>query len=299
MDPFIYSWQLGSVRAFFSTTSNMSSSSTLPAPFFIRVLQRSGPGRWCLSCGDSCVALTINGFCDDCADVEAEAVGDVICPQCHKFFTLENGCTDSEHRRIQINLRADRGSPLTEDDRDSYDGGYDTAVMAEVVDHLESVAGPRTCHGCHKEYLLKEADTGYMGNLCYECDPEDEPADGESVCDCNWLEACEKCRPYDEDADDRSVCKCADWRDEAEQRCDHCQRYLNDKAEYEIWCGVPEPSCSCDGSGRMCDFCAEEYEEPCRSCGVPSQLWTDEKHCRQCFVNLHGSEFPRRIELVD
>jgi uncharacterized Zn finger protein (UPF0148 family) len=108
----------------------------------------------CISCGDSCALLTINGFCDDCADVEEQAVGDVICPLCHKFFTLENGCTDSEHRRIQINLRADRGSPMTEDDRDSYDGGYDTAVMAEVVDHLESVEGPRTCHGCHKQYLL-------------------------------------------------------------------------------------------------------------------------------------------------
>ena len=192
------------------------------------------------------------------------------------FFTLENGCTHSEHRRIQINLRADRGSPMTEDDRDSYDGGYDTGVMAEVVDHLESVDGPRTCHGCHKQYLLKEADTGYMGNLCYECDPEDEPASPQSVCEC------------------------ANFSPGYEQPCDHCQRYLADQAEYDIWCGVPEPQCSCNReTGLMCYLCAEEYDEPCRSCGVNSQLWTDEKHCRQCFINLHGYEFPRTIEVVD
>ena len=255
----------------------MSSPSTLPAPFFIRIPSNASMAAGeCISCGDSCALLTINGFCEDCADVEEQAVGDVICPLCHKFFTLENGCTDSEHRRIQINLRADRGSPMTEDDRDSYDGGYDTAVMAAVVDHLESVEGPRTCHGCHKQYLLKEADTGYMGNLCYECDPEDEPTDN------------------------RSVCECADFSPGYEQPCDHCQRYLNDQAEYDIWCGVPEPSCSCNPeTGLMCDFCAEEYAEPCRSCGVNSQLWTDGKHCRQCFVHLHGDEFPRTIEVVD
>jgi hypothetical protein len=28
-------------------------------------------------------------------------------------------------------------------------------------------------------------------------------------------------------------------------------------------------------------------------------LWTDGKHCRQCFVHLHGDEFPRTIEVVD
>jgi hypothetical protein len=42
----------------------------------------------------------------------------------------------------------------------------------------------------------------------------------------------------------------------------------------------------------MCNFCAEEYAEPCRSCGVNSQLWTDEKHCHPCFVKLYGNKFP-------
>ena len=42
----------------------------------------------------------------------------------------------------------------------------------------------------------------------------------------------------------------------------------------------------------MCDLCAEEYAEPCRGCGIPSQLWTDNTYCRKCYVERHGDEFP-------
>jgi len=59
------------------------------------------------------------------------------------------------------------------------------------------------------------------------------------------------------------------------------------------------PHCTCDGSGRMCDLCAEEYAEPCRGCGVPSQLWTDNTYCRACFVARHGDEFPKTVRVSD
>lgn len=305
----------------FSTTSNMSSPSTLPAPFFIRIPSNvSMAAEECLSCGDNGVGLTINGFCDDCADVEEQAVGDLICPHCHKFFTMENGCPHSEHRRIQINLRADAGLQISDDDSDSYDGGYDTAVMAAAVEHIRpdphecevcketkapwyGMAGwlcdecfkhtqrhnsrcdetrencccsqvllyvaqfqderQRHCGGCRELYYLKKEDIGYEGDFCYECDPDEER---ESVCEC----------------------------DGSGQPCDHCQRYLDDKAEYEVWCGVDEsPRCTCNReTGLMCDMCSGEYKEPCRTCGVNSHLWTDEKHCHPCFVKLYGNKFP-------
>jgi hypothetical protein len=38
----------------------------------------------------------------------------------------------------------------------------------------------------------------------------------------------------------------------------------------------------------MCDFCAEEYAEPCRGCGVPCQLWVDETYCRDCHRERYG-----------
>jgi len=82
------------------------------------------------------------------------------------------------------------------------------------------------------------------------------------------------------------------WSDDGTRICD-------DEAEYDIWCGVPEPRCTCDGSGRMCDHCAEEYAEPCRGCGVPSQLWTDNTYCRACFVARHGDEFPKTVRVSE
>lgn len=87
--------------------------------------------------------------------------------------------------------------------------------------------------------------------------------------------------------------------------------------------------CTCNReTGLMCGFCSEDYKEPCWgcepthvcsgewdyelgyrvcdnsddedcpqhepqcTCGVSSHLWTDEKHCRKCYVKLHGDEFP-------
>jgi len=49
----------------------------------------------------------------------------------------------------------------------------------------------------------------------------------------------------------------------------------------------------------MCDYCAEEYAEPCRGCGVPSQLWTDNTYCRKCYVERYGDEFPKTVRVSD
>lgn len=51
--------------------------------------------------------------------------------------------------------------------------------------------------------------------------------------------------------------------------------------------------CTCDPySSLMCPTCADEYAEPCRGCGESSQLWTDNKYCRSCYVTRYGYAFP-------
>jgi hypothetical protein len=60
-----------------------------------------------------------------------------------------------------------------------------------------------------------------------------------------------------------------------------------------------EPHCTCDDSGRMCDFCSEEYKELCRGCGEYSHLWVDDMYCRSCYVDRHGYEFPPKVRVSD
>jgi hypothetical protein len=133
---------------------------------------------------------------------------------------------------------------------------------------------------------------------------------------------CAKCQQKRDD-----VCMC----DGGDEPCDHCARYLADKAEYDIWCGVDcepthvcsgewdydlgyrvcdnsddedcpqhEPQCTCNReTGLMCDLCSEEYKEPCRGCGVNSHLWTDNTYCRACYVERYGYEFPKTVRVSD
>lgn len=70
-----------------------------------------------------------------------------------------------------------------------------------------------------------------------------------------------------------------------------CPQY----AAADGWC----PECECDGSGRMCDFCAEEYKEQCRGCGSYEHLWTDNTYCRECYVKNYGDEFPKTVRVSD
>jgi hypothetical protein len=147
----------------------------------------------------------------------------------------------------------------------------------------------RVCGDCHL-YAVDVIKTWWRGVRCGRkaIDPPADMATGWCPeCDMYMVvlpNICERCQ---------QKCRC-----DGGGQCDGCVRRLADEAEYDIWCGVDVPKCTCDESGRMCEFCAEEYAEPCRSCGVPSQLWTDEKHCRECFVKLHGCEFPKKAEAI-
>lgn len=80
-------------------------------------------------------------------------------------------------------------------------------------------------------------------------------------------------------------------------RCAECE------SDHEHPCNTAfvsddEPHCTCNDSGRMCDFCSEEYKEPCRGCGEYSHLWVDDMYCRTCYVDRHGYEFPPKVVRV-
>ena len=157
-----------------------------------------------------------------------------------------------------------------------------------------------TCDACRQDWS-RCPDCGDMGatvlgsNYCHECySRRNHPCNAPPAAD-GWCPECDMytvvlpniCAKCQEKRDNRCTCD-----EDTERTCAPCDRRIADAAEYDAWCGVPEPQCECNGSGRMCDFCAEEYEEPCRGCGVSSQLWTDNTYCRTCYVERYGDEFP-------
>jgi hypothetical protein len=59
---------------------------------------------------------------------------------------------------------------------------------------------------------------------------------------------CDRCQQKRDD-----VCRCTG----SNEPCDHCAQYLADEAEYDVWCGVDEPQCTCHLEiARGCDHCA-------------------------------------------
>ena len=187
-----------------------------------------------------------------------------------------------------------------------------------------------TCDTCRQDWRCCP-DCGDLGatvlgsNYCHECysrrnHPCNAPPAADGWCpECDLYTVvlpniCDRCQQKRDD-----VCTCS-----VGEPCAHCARYLADEAEYDVWCGVDEPQCDdvhicheenaracppcsrriadivregiCEcnrETGRMCDPCSEEYAEPCRGCGVPSQLWTDDTYCRACYVARYGDEFPK------
>ena len=157
-----------------------------------------------------------------------------------------------------------------------------------------------TCDTCRQDWRCCP-DCGDFGatvlgsNYCHECDsrrnhPCNAPPAADGWCpECDLYTVvlpniCDRCQQKRDD-----VCTCYGG-----EQCAHCARYLADEAEYDVWCGVDEPQCECNReTGRMCDPCADEYAEPCRGCGVSSQLWTDDTYCRACYVERYGDEFPK------
>ena len=156
-----------------------------------------------------------------------------------------------------------------------------------------------TCGTCRQDWRCCP-DCGDLGatvlgsNYCYACysrrnHPCNAPPAADGWCpECDLYTVvlpniCDRCQQKRDD-----VCTC-----DGNEPCDHCGRYLADEAEYDVWCGVDEMGePQCDG-GPSCELCADEYAEPCRGCGVPSQLWTDDTYCRKCYVDRYGDEFPK------
>ena len=163
-----------------------------------------------------------------------------------------------------------------------------------------------TCDACRQDWRRCPdcGDTGATvlgSNYCHECysrrnHPCNAPPAADGWCaDCNLVSVvlpniCDRCQQKRDD-----VCMC-----DGGEPCAHCAHYLADEAEYDVWCGVPEPQCTCNReTGLMCGLCAEEYAEPCRGCGVSSQLWTDNTYCRTCYVERYGDEFPKTVRVSD
>lgn len=156
-----------------------------------------------------------------------------------------------------------------------------------------------TCDTCRQDWR-RCPDCGDMGatvlgsNYCHECySRRNHPCNAPPAAD-GWCPECDMytvvlpniCADCQQKRDERCTC------DDGDEPCNGCARRIADAAEYDVWCGVDEPHCTCNGSGRLCDLCAEEYAEPCRGCGVTSQLWTDNTYCRKCYVERYGDEFP-------
>jgi hypothetical protein len=171
---------------------------------------------------------------------------------------------------------------------------------------------------CCSGVLLYVAEHGPQMIMCDTCETE-KPANGPGVKTCA---ACDRRAQYFADRAEEEIWCGTDeplWEcqvcgeltapgdsETAGWICDECfehafdhHRNCNETRDmcccYRVQCRVNElkpqgeaPKCTCDGSGLMCDFCAEEYAEPCRGCGVRCQLWVDEKHCRDCHRERYG-----------
>ena len=145
------------------------------------------------------------------------------------------------------------------------------------------------CLGCGGEMYV--GANGY----CAPCWTEQFGSDGCPACGVVGAtvlgsDYCHKCYPKsNEPAADGWCPNCEKFTVVLPNCCRECQQKRDDATEYSVWC---EPNCKCDGSGRMCDFCAEEYKEQCRGCGSYEHLWTDNTYCRGCYVKNYGDEFP-------
>ena len=78
----------------------------------------------------------------------------------------------------------------------------------------------------------------------------------EAICICHEenARACPPCSRRIADIVKEDICTC----NGGDEPCDHCARYLADEAEYDVWCGVDEPACTCHQDiARACDRCAQ------------------------------------------
>lgn len=138
-----------------------------------------------------------------------------------------------------------------------------------------TVLGSNYCHECysrrnHPCNAPPAADgwcpecemvTVVLPNICADCQ---QKRDNVCICHEENARACPPCTRRIADIVNKSICTC----NGGDEPCDHCARYLADKAEYNIWCGVDE-----------CDDC-----DDCEDCGAAVEngrmtclCWADEE----------------------
>jgi hypothetical protein len=285
----------------------------------------------CPGCGD----VTANGYCYDCwqehfgVDEEPVSWYKPICRECDSAYASDNDyCDDCANIKNKLKTKM---TPDQKADWQSllhnrkYPFRYvcsrcdETFRMAKMAE-----ADTPICGECHLEAVDVVQTWWRTVRKPKSLSPIRIP---DSCLECGDLSGSPLCRPCKQMLEEttRYCNRCEGYYNlvlgDAERReCYDCERFdacpdcgdkgatvLGSKYCHECYsnrnhpCNAPPAAdgwCTCDGSGRMCDFCAEEYEEPCRGCGVPSQLWTDDTYCRKCFVERYGDEFPPKAPAI-
>ena len=136
-----------------------------------------------------------------------------------------------------------------------------------------TVLGSDYCETCMSPYwnpcITQPAADGWcpecdiytvvLPNICSRCR---QKRDDVCICHEENARACPPCSRRIADIVKEDICAC----DGSHEPCDHCARYLADKAEYAIWCGVDE----CDDcgapvkDGRMTCLCWADEEDLAR-----------------------------------
>ena len=125
-------------------------------------------------------------------------------------------------------------------------------------------------HPCVIQYLAKKAEETICicheenARACPPCSRRIADIVKEDICICHEenARACPPCSRRIAKIVKEAICTC----DGGDEPCDHYARYLADKAEYAIWCGVDE----CDDcgapvkDGRMTCLCWADEEDLAR-----------------------------------
>jgi len=249
-----------------------------------------------------------NDYCDDCANIK------------NKLKTKMTPDQKADWQRL-LNKRKPALSPIRIPDTCPECGDLSDIPTSSVCracrQMLEESA--RYCNRCEGYYNLELGDAErrecydcerHNGYPCFQAGCPNMTTDLGSTCDAcrqDWRR-CPDCGDMGATVLGSNYChECYSRRNHpcnappaADGWCPECDMYTVVLPNICTKCQEKRDNrCTCNReTGRMCDFCAEEYEEPCRGCGVPSQLWTDDTYCRKCFVERYGDEFPPKAPAI-
>jgi len=150
-----------------------------------------------------------------------------------------------------------------------------------------------TCDACREDWR-RCPDCGDMGatvlgsNYFHECySRRNHPCNAPPAAD-GWCPECEMvtvvlpniCSDCQQKRDERCTCD-----EDTERSCAPCDRRiarrLADQAEYDVWCGVPEPCCTCDGGDEPCDHCAQYLADK-----AEYAIWCGVDECDDCGASV-------------